>query len=347
MEQLKKVAIVGVYGRGEDFTTGQAVKCHALIDWMKEEYGNHEVVVVNTYQWKKNPFRLFNTLFCAMRSCKNIVIMPAQHGIKVFAPLVWWFNKRFHREIHYIVIGGWLADMLKEKPSLRNCISSYQGVHVEAVSMQRNLEALGLTNVYYMPNSRQYAAIERKTDSRELPLHVCTYSRVVKSKGIEDAVKICRRANGIMRKEVFRLDVFGKVGSEYEKEFVEFMNENTDIAVYCGCRNADETLETLSSCYAMLFPTFYEGEGFAGTVLDAYAAEIPIIANDWKYNAEIITSGVDGFIYPFRDIEAAAQQLVQLYRDPALYKKIQRGCHESAIRFSTDHVLKEFSDMLK
>ena len=32
MKKMKKVAVVGVYGTGTDFTTGQAVKCRTLID---------------------------------------------------------------------------------------------------------------------------------------------------------------------------------------------------------------------------------------------------------------------------------------------------------------------------
>lgn len=54
---MKKVAIVGVYGEGTEFTTGQAVKCRVVIDWLKKKYGTDEVVVVNTYKWKKVPLR--------------------------------------------------------------------------------------------------------------------------------------------------------------------------------------------------------------------------------------------------------------------------------------------------
>lgn len=344
---MKKIAVVGVYGRGVDFTTGQAVKCHTLIDWMKEKYGSDEVVVVNTYQWKKNPVKLFCNLISAMKQCRNIVIMPAQHGVKVFAPLVRHFNRVFRRDIHYIVIGGWLAEMLKENAALKKCISTYQGVHVEAMSMKRNLEDIGLKNIYFMPNSRPFTeGSSEKIHNNTLPLRVCTYSRVVKSKGIEDAVRICRRTNEILKENVFVLDVYGKVGEEYEQEFSALMDENSQIASYKGCKNADETLGTLSDYFALLFPTYYEGECFAGTVLDAFAAELPIIANDWKYNSEIITDGTDGFIYPFRDIEAAAQQLAELYRDPALYSRIQSGCKNSAVRYSTEYVMKEFADML-
>lgn len=344
---MKKIAVVGVYGTGPDFTTGQAVKCHTIIDWLKNKYSNNKVIIVNTYQWKKNPIKLFFELFIAMKQCRNIIIMPAQHGVKVFAPLVYYMNRIFNRSVHYIVIGGWLASLIKSNVSLKKYISSFQGVHVETMSMKSDLEKLKLTNVYYMPNSRPYVynTLDRKKIS-ENQLRLCTYSRVVKTKGIEDAIMICKRANELLGLNIFKLDVYGKIDPEYEVEFKNLINNYSNIACYKGCKNADETLQTLSKYFVLLFPTYYEGEGFAGTILDAFATELPVIANDWKYNSEIIINGVNGFIYPFKDIETAAHLLTNLYKDKNLYYRIQTGCKESAIKYSTDHVMDDFSKML-
>lgn len=348
MRKLKKAAVIGVYGSGADFTTGQAVKCHSVIDWMKGQYGASEVVVVNTYQWKKNVPNLLRDLVSAMRGCRNIVIMPAQHGVKVFAPLVCALNKAYRRSVHYIVIGGWLAEMLQGKPFLKKSVSSFDGVYVELRSMKAKLEAAGLRNVYFMPNSRALSepCARPSFDNRE-PVRICTYSRVVKTKGIEDAIAICRCANRILGRDVFRLDIYGRISGEYKQEFEQLMRAHSDTAVYRGCKDAEETLATLENYFALVFPTYYEGEGFAGTILDAFAAELPIVANDWKYNGEIIEDGVNGFLYPFRDVEVAAQKLAILYREPELYRKIRCGCRESAKRYSTEYVMKEFADMLQ
>ena len=99
--------------------------------------------------------------------------------------------------------------------------------------------------------------------------------------------------------------------------------------------------------FALLFPTYYEGECFAGTVLDAFLSRTPIIANTWKFNSEVIRNKEDGFLYKFRDTDEAAEILVSLYRDPELYKKIQQGCAESAVRFSSDSVLSSLADKMK
>lgn len=58
----------------------------------------------------------------------------------------------------------------------------------------------------------------------------------------------------------------------------------------------NQSTEVLKNYDALLFPTYYEGEGFAGTIIDAFAAGLPVIASDWKYNSEIIKQGITGVI---------------------------------------------------
>ena len=344
---MKKAAVVGVYGVGADFTTGQAVKCYEIINWLKEKYGQDEIEVVNTYKWKRNPLKLLVDLFNAFRGCKNVILMPAQHGIKVFAPLAYYFSKIFKRRIHYVVIGGWLAEMLTEQPRIKKYIYSFDAVHVETKEMVSKLHNIGIDKVYYMPNFRVLpsAPIMRIRKWSE-PVQVCTYSRVVKEKGILDAVEIVKEANRRAGKKLFCLDVYGKVAPEFRMEFEQTVSQNIDIMRYCGIKNANEGPVTLSNYFALLFPTYYEGEGFAGTILDAFVGKTPVIANDWKYNKEIIKNGENGFIYPYRDINTAAEYLYELYLNFQLYEEIQHGCENEAKRYSTDSVLGEFDKTL-
>lgn len=345
---MKKTAVIGVYGVGADFTTGQAVKCFEIINWLSDKYGRDEVRVVNTYQWKKNPVKLFRNMVQAFRGCDNVILMPAQHGLRVFGPWGYWLKKIFKTRVHYVVIGGWLSETLSEKPSLRKCVASFDGIYVETKELAGKLRSLGLTKVHYMPNFRSFSGkLPVRPQVWEETIPVCTYSRVVREKGILDAMEIVKRANRMYGKPLFHLDIYGKLQPEFKSEFESALEKNRETVRYCGVKNADQGPETLAGYFALLFPTFYEGEGFAGTILDAFAGGTPVIANDWKYNKEIIENKKNGFLYPFRDLDAAARYLCQLYGDKALYLEIQRGCMESAEAYSTDAVLGEFEKNLK
>ena len=253
---MKKIAVIGVYGSGDNFTTGQAVKCHVLIDWMMKTYGTNEVTVVNTYQWKKNPIKLFISVLLAMSRCKNIIMLPAQNGVTVFAPLIYILNKIYERSIHYIVIGGWLPDMLKKKARLKHYLKYFDGIYVETKSMKRKLQADGMQNVYYMPNSREYVNIEN-IEEREftVPVKLCTYSRVVKEKGIEDAIEICELANKKLNDKVFCIDIYGKIALDYKDQFLKILQNHRDITTYQGCKEPEETVNILMHYFALLFPT--------------------------------------------------------------------------------------------
>lgn len=345
---MKKVAVVGVYGEGTEFTTGQAVKCQVVIDWLKKEYGTDEILIVNTYKWKSNPIKMIYKTIKSFVICKNIIIMPAQNGIKVFAVLTDVLNRLFHRKLHYVVIGGWLAEMLLEKKNLKLHLMRFDSIQVETLALLNKLKVLGLTNVHYMPNCRDYKCDnnDEKLINLNQKLKVCTFSRVIKEKGIDDAIAICRKANETLKKDVFELHIYGAIGTEYEDEFKDVIRQNKDIVSYLGVARSKDSVEILKKYFALLFPTYYSGEGFAGTILDGFVARIPIIANDWKYNSEIIKDGENGFIYDYRDVDEAVRKLLEIYYNPKKRKKIVEGCTESLKRFSTQKVMSEFSKML-
>lgn len=68
---------------------------------------------------------------------------------------------------------------------------------------------------------------------------------------------------------------------------------------YGGSVPFDKSVNVLKDYFALLFPTYYEGEGFAGTLIDAYSAGAPVIviAFDWKYNSELVNENV-GYVCP-------------------------------------------------
>ena len=302
---------------------------------------------MNTWHWKRKPLYLLHRLISDFRIYRHIILLPATNGIRVFGPLCWFLKLIFRRQVHYVVIGGWLADLLESRNFLRHCIASFDGVYVETQSLREKLMAMDLPKTEYLPNFRRIAEeLQEENTASDIslryqrPIRVCIYSRVVEEKGICDAVKIIRMANEIKGEGFFFLDIYGKIAEEYAGEFHQLLKENQDIVQYCGVKGGPQVLRDY---FALLFPSYYEGEGLAGTILDALAAQTPVLANDWKYIGEFIRDGENGFIYPFRDIDSAAGKLCALYENPDLYRKILQGCRESIQQYSTEKILGEFA----
>lgn len=89
----------------------------------------------------------------------------------------------------------------------------------------------------------------------------------------------------------------------------------------------------------LLFPTFYEGEGFAGTVIDALAAGVPVLASDWRYNSEIVTDKI-GFTYKTRDVNMLADKLFEISQNIEKVNSKKEECIKEAQKYLPENAMK-------
>ena len=125
------------------------------------------------------------------------MILPAQRGLRIIAPLLVFFNKFFHRRLFYCVIGGWLPIVLKNQKGLTNSLHKFDGIFVETQSMKKKLSEYGFTNIDIMPNCKKLPILNKNQliYPKGVPYKLCTFSRVMKEKGVEDAVNAVILAN--------------------------------------------------------------------------------------------------------------------------------------------------------
>jgi glycosyltransferase involved in cell wall biosynthesis len=63
-------------------------------------------------------------------------------------------------------------------------------------------------------------------------------------------------------------------------------------------------------------------EGMPGSVLEAMAAGLPVVASNVNGTSEVIQDGVTGFLVPQDDADATAEALLRLARDPELRQRM-------------------------
>ena len=169
-------------------------------------------------------------------------------------------------------------------------------------------------------------------------MKLCTFSRVMREKGIEDAVKVVMAVNADFGRDVFSLDIYGQVDENQTEWFESLQKTFPDYIHYGGLIPFDKSVETLKGYFALLFPTYYEGEGFAGTLIDAYSAGVPVIASDWKYNAELVNENV-GYIYKAQDNVAFADLLKAVAADPTMILKKKKACLREAEKYRIENAV--------
>jgi glycosyltransferase involved in cell wall biosynthesis len=97
----------------------------------------------------------------------------------------------------------------------------------------------------------------------------------------------------------------------------------------------------------MLFPTFHEGEGFPGVLIDAAFAGLPAIVTAWHANAEVITDGVNGYVVPVHNPEAIAEKLIYLADNPEMLMHLREGARQSANRYDSAVVVPQLLQALE
>ena len=301
---MKKVAIIGHFGGNESFCDGQTVKTKNLEELL---LGQPDILVrrVDTYYSRKNKIGLLLKTVRALFGCEDIFLLVAENGMRVFLPLLYYINKITKRNIYHYVIGSELLALVDRKRRLVRYLNSFKANWFEYEGGTKKLLEMGVKNASTLPNFKNITPVN---EAKKFPPHIsefrfCTFSRVMLEKGITDAVMAIDEVNKKYGRVAATLDVYGPVDPSYQLEFDELLRSYSDFLSYKGVKDSQRSVEVLSDYYALLFPTRYEGEGMPGTVIDAFAAGVPVIATDWNANSEIIGNMKNGIIYPSEEIK--------------------------------------------
>ncbi|WDL92128.1 glycosyltransferase [Bacillus sp. HNR-4] len=341
---MYKVGVCGHFGSDKNLLNGQTVKTKLLTEELRMALGTQDVGIVDTHNWKTNPLKLFVDCYLLIKNCENVVILPAQNGISVFVPLFLFLNRIYKRKLHYVVIGGWLPNLLTEKSKLKNQVSKLDGVYAETNSMIKSLRQLGLNNVKKLMNFKPLDILPKNelSFSNGKPFKLCTFSRVMKEKGIEDAVQVVENINNSKGEVIFTLDIYGQIEEEYKERFEKLQRDFPNYISYKGSVDFDKSVGILKDYYALLFPTHFKTEGIPGTVIDAYAAGIPVIASKWNSADEIIIEGTTGYIYDFMCLAELELILNSVLDNPKKMENMKESCLEKAEEFLPKKIISGF-----
>lgn len=337
-----KVSILGHFGEGVNLLNGQTVKTKIITEELQNQLGQDQVLKIDTHGgWKtflKAPFQVFR----ALKNSTNVLIFPAHNGLRVYAPLLS-FAKHFFkkRKLHYVVIGGWLPEFLLQRKGLATVLKKFDGIYVETNTMKGALEAQGFENIYVMPNCKKLTVLSENelVYPSGVPYKLCTFSRVMKEKGIETAVNTIKKINGELGYIAYSLDIYGQVDSAQNEWFDDLKKKFPNYIRYCGCVDAKQSVEVLQKYFALLFPTHFYTEGIPGTIIDAYAAGIPVISAKWESYSDVVDEGVTGIGYDFDNVAQFEKILFAVSQHPTELLGMKENCLHKAKDYLPEPVI--------
>lgn len=345
---MEKILFIGDCGNFKDTSNGVYAKNIQLL------YRLNEVFVslkhANTNNWKKNPFVLLNVLYSIWQYRKrNIIISLNTYSsyklikiVKMLFPSV---------RLNYFVIGGILPNFISQlEMKQRECYSIVKWFIVESQEMKRKMKLLGYMNVIHIPNFKKITYIPEKSTETSVPFRFVFLSRIIPEKGCDLIMEATRRINKEIGEDKFLVHFYGKIDDSYKPQFLKAINELPN-AEYKGFLNlADVTnYDVLASYSAMLFPTFWKGEGFPGILIDAMIAGTPVIASEWGYNTEIIENDTTGVIIKSKNVDALTGAMNSFISNQSKVAEMIQHCRKQALEYNTVKVLNDelFQKILK
>ena len=345
---MDKICIIGAFDFKNKATGGQPVKTRELYYALCETYGEKNVMYIELLGWKKNIPQIIWALNRYSKMCRTFIMLPASNGVAPLAFALVLLKKIRKNTIYYDVIGGWLTEKINNDSILRKNLLLFDGIWVEANLMRKRMNDMGLHNVEVIPNFKSLNAADINSINQVFvsPLPICTFSRVIKEKGIGLAIEAVVEINKRSNFSKYKLDIYGPVADEYRTEFDIMLEKYKNFVRYCGVANPNESSEILKDYYLLLFPTYYEGEGMAGTLIDALSVGLPVIASDWHYNSEIIQDSYNGFLCKTKSVEALGQKLIWCSDNQDIVIQMKKNCLKSYKKYSKSVVVKQIMSQI-
>ncbi|MBV7327262.1 glycosyltransferase family 4 protein [Chloroflexi bacterium TSY] len=131
-------------------------------------------------------------------------------------------------------------------------------------------------------------------------------------------------------------DLYGPIVPHYADRFRAELAQ-TPSASYQGVLDAEQVLTTMQQYDALVFPTYYQGEGQPGVVIESMMAGLPVIATHFRSVPEMVTDYINGLLIEPEHVGDLIQAILLLDHDRALLKRLgeqnwrQRVYHDASV----------------
>lgn len=331
------IVLVGAVDKGKFATNGETMKNQLLLQRFVELF--NRVIVVDTNHWRKRPWVILKLLFVLLSHQKAKVVLSASQNVKYLLRFLYYLP--IHNNVYCWVVGGSHAQLIRDGVYKLEYFRRIKKIIVQGKTMVDELNQMGLYNVVHVPNSKPILFTpDIKEKKNSVPFRFVYLSRIHPDKGIAQIIEACSylESNGYQGK--FVIDFYGSFDTDYENEF-RAMISNFSCITYKGYLNlmTVDGYNKLSKYNVMLFPTYWDGEGFPGVVLDANIAGLPIIATKWNLNSEVIEDGVTGVLVPIKDAKALALEMESFINGKYNLENMMSNCIEYVKQFDYKSVI--------
>lgn len=299
-------ANVPVHGVKESIG-GATVLAKNILDFLEKD-SRLEVKHYQIRKFWRNKLQLIDYLlwifkFPLLAKRHDVISIHATKDLHfTIAPILYLWSKLLNKKVVYHFFGGNFHIQYQKMPSFIKGIYNKTILRSDIVVFETKALMGFFQNIckqtLWLPNSRKRknAQIEQKKFSKRFVY----ISRVVPQKGVDEIVAVAEKLS-----EDYKVDIFGPLDSKYYKPTF-FENKKVN---YLGLIEPKDVMSTLENYDVILLPSYFEGEGYPGILIESLALGIPVITTEWRALPEIITNNYNGLLIPIKNQEKLYQAI--------------------------------------
>ncbi len=294
---------------------GTTVLLQQLVDYCDKNNIDYHLVQTNIIRGKfalvRNWFSAIYRALKVVNKCDFVMFNAASNGLFYFAPFVYFIAKVYNKKFILRKFGGGAIDLYSKsnwikKKILQKTIFKSDYILLETKQIVKYFQKIPQvkSEILWYPNYREQQSVKRQ--KRDFQKKFVFISYVKKTKGVDEILALDK-----LLPQGYLIDIYGPINTDDYKE----QDLVLDKVKYRGVIKPTEVVAKLSEYDVLLLPTFHEGEGYPGIILEAFSMGIPVISTYWRAVPEIVKEGENGLLIKPKDIEGLKDAVLFFSQD--------------------------------
>ena len=264
-----------------------------------------------------------------------VTFSSSRPAMMLYGPIIYLITRIFKRPLIVRLFGGEFEAEYEglnyfKKWLMNHTVFSSELCLLQTKHLVSYFTDKGIRCVRWFPTSRKIVEQDYKIDEKgeKTCKNFIFLGRVIREKGIDVILESIPRLNPGLT-----VDIYGSLDGEYTDE--ELNAGGGGIVRYRGVLSHQAVNSILVNYDALILPTYYQGEGYPGVVVEAYNCGLPVIVTNWRAIPEIVDE-TTGILIPVKSAEALAGAMNWLNSDRGLYNRLRKGAYNKRLMFSDD-----------
>lgn len=292
---------------------GATISFGHLVDFFKKEEVLHGVVDTQPFTegWLKklNVLQVMINFLRHLPGADLVMLNSSRGGTRYLAPIVFGLSRLCGKSFVFRPFGGNLKDYTADYGKFQQWIFRHTVLQGDLLFLQTRalLEhyATSGANLAYLPTSRKEPLPALIRHQRPFQKRFIFLGHLKAEKGVDELLAVAE-----MIPEDYTIHFYGSLAEEkYRGVFRE------DTRFYQGILSPDDLLPTLSRYDVLVLPTYYEGEGYPGVIIEAFSLGLPVISTQWKAIPEIVRNNETGLLITPGSTEELKKAILSFQED--------------------------------